>query len=111
MKRTLLLMAVVTIPLLAGCGGSALERQVRSRPAPAGEHERTEECAWIRSTMEHEQDVFNREAVFAQGLVAILNRVRLEQALTVLQSRASAARCSGDFRYGNCGWHLLCWTG
>lgn len=115
MKRTKLLAAALAMPLLAGCGalsgGSLLERQLRSRPVPVDENARTEECAWLRAAMEQEQDRFNREAVFAQGLVAIVNRVRLEQALTVLQSRASAERCMGDFHRANCGWHPLCWTG
>lgn len=108
------LVATLVIPFQVGCGtlqtGSSLAQQVRNRPLPASESERTEECTRLRLAMEHEQDVFSQHAVFARGFVAIYNRVRLEESLTVLQSRATAARCSDGLRYAYCGWHPLCWT-
>lgn len=113
MRWLSLLMAALLVPPISGCAavgaGSPLAQQVHERPLPASEAERAAECDWIRRTMEREQDIYDRETATVRGLMAVLARVRLEENLTVLWSRATAARCTDDLRYARCGYHPLCW--
>ena len=113
MERVPILIAAVLVPLMFGCAaagtGSPLAQQVRDRPLPASEAERAGECDWIRKTMEREQDAYDRETTTVRGVMAVLARVRLEENLSVLWSRATAARCTDDLRYARCGYHPLCW--
>lgn len=113
MKPVRMFIAAALLPLMVGCAapgtGSLLAQQMRDRPLPATESERAAECDWIRKAMEREQDAYDRETATVRGLMAIAARVRLEENLTVLWSRATAARCPDDFRYARCGYHPLCW--
>lgn len=113
MKRSALLVAATLVALISGCAvtgvGSPLAQQVRDRSLPTNESERAAECDWLRKSMEREQDAYDRETASVRGVVAVLARARLEENLTVLWSRATAARCADDFRYARCGYHPLCW--
>lgn len=109
-----MLATAALLPLTVGCTtmgtSSPLVQQVRDHPLPAGESEQAAECDWLRKAMEREQDAYDRETATVRGLLAVAARVRLEENLTVLWSRARAAQCSDDFRYARCGYHPLCWA-
>lgn len=113
MKRGPLLVAATLVALISGCAvtgaGSPLAQQMHDRPLPTNESERAAECDWLRKSMEQEQDAYDRETTTVRGVMAVLARARLEENLTVLWSRATAARCNEDFRYARCGYHPLCW--
>lgn len=114
MTRTLVRLAPILMLLLAGCvalqRGSPVAQQVRNRPIPINEAGRAEECAWIRSEIKRQQDVFNQKATLSTAVIAACYRVSMEENVAALLTRAAEDKCAVDTRYAQCGWHPLCWT-
>ena len=100
------LATMAAVVLMVGCAGkqprqnyaSDYANAVSSRPMPAGDEQRTQECNWVRSEIARQQGLavagFTRETSLH---MSAMNRLSAQENIVALQSRAANIQCNAAF--------------
>src|ERR1035437_4329163 len=77
---------------------SSYANAVLSRPMPAGDEQRTQECNWVRSEIARQQGL--AVAGFTSGTslhMSAMNRLSAQENIAALESRAANVQCNAAF--------------
>jgi hypothetical protein len=77
---------------------SSYANAVLSRPMPAGDEQRTQECNWVRSEIARQQGLAAAGFTMATSLhMAATNRAVAQENIVALESRAANVQCNAAF--------------